>query len=479
MIERYDICAISEISFFGSHFGMSAPKAEVVDLELDAEFDRAFTMLKELVDLTQADQLCPVRGNSVYTTSVVLWMLVYQRMSPDSSLEAAVKKLVKSQPSLLSKNKRVMEKTLSTDTGGYSKARSRMPQAAARWFAEQVSQSLIDVSPPTFEQQRVFTLDGTTITLAPEDALQSAFPPASNQYGEGVWPVALLVVAHELASGAAMLPEVGAMYGPDAVSETSLIAKSLAAMPPGSLVMADAGFGIFAVANEISIAGHAFVLRMTKQRFASLRKKAVLIDNGARHNTWSHTWQPTAKERKTHPSLAADASLNVRLHEIVINEHLTLYLVANQAFGAEAFAALYERRGDVEIDIRNLKVILNTEGIRARSVDMFYKELYASIVSYNLVTQFRRQAAALINQPPRRMSFKRTWTTFREFLLSQIHTEPKNWRDQYRIALEYATKDRLPNRPGRRYEREAYPKRPKSNQFKKRKRKIPVTEELI
>lgn len=458
---------------------MPAPKAEVVDVELDAEFDRAFEMLNGLVDLTQADQLCPIRSNAVYTTSVVLWMLVYQRMSPDSSLEAAVKKLVKSQPSLLSKNKRIVEKTLSTDTGGYSKARSRMPQTAARWFAEQVSQSLIDASPPTFEQQRVFTLDGTTITLAPEGALQSAFPPASNQYGEGVWPVALLVVAHELASGAAMLPEVGAMYGKDAVSETSLIVKSLAAMPPGSLVMADAGFGIFAVANEISIARHSFVLRMTKQRFASLRKRAVLIDSGARHKTWSHTWQPTAKERKNHPSLAADASLNVRLHEIVINEHLVLHLVTDQVFGAEAFAALYERRGDVEIDIRNLKVILNTEGIRARSVDMFYKELYASIVSYNLVTQFRRQAAALINQPPRRMSFKRTWTTFREFLLSEMHTEPKNWRDQYRIALEYATKDKLPNRPGRRYEREAYPKRPKSNQFKKRKRKTSLPEEQI
>lgn len=40
-----------------------------------------------------------------------------------------------------------------------------------------------------------------------------------------------------------------------------------------------------------------------------------------------------------------------------IDEHLTLYLVTDQAFGAEAFAALYERRRDVEIDIRNLKVI--------------------------------------------------------------------------------------------------------------------------
>lgn len=458
---------------------MSAPPSEAVDVERDAEFDRAFLKLQELVDLTQTDRLHPSRGNAVYTTSVVLWMLVYQRMSSDSSLEAAVKKLVNSQPTLLSRNKRIVEQTLSSDTGAYSKARSRMPLSVASWFAEQVSQSLIAASPPTFSRRRVFTLDGTTITLAPEPALQRAFPPASNQHGEGVWPVALLVVAHELASGVALLPEVGAMYGPHAVSETALIAKSLAAMPPESLVMADAGFGIFAVAHEIADAGQAFVLRLTKSRFMSLIKKATLIDSGARRKTWSHTWRPSAQDRKHHPRLSNDAALQVRLHEIVINEQLTLLLVTDQTSDAETMAALYERRTDVEIDIRNLKIVLKAEEIRARSVEMFYKELYASIVSYNLVTQFRRQAAAMIDQPPRRMSFKRTWTTFREFLLSQMYSEPETWRDRYRIALKYATRDKLPHRPGRRYERETYPRRPKSDQFKKRKRKTPEIEEKI
>ena len=57
-----------------------------------------------------------------------------------------------------------------------------MPQKAARWFAEQISQSLTDAPPPTFEQKRVFTLDGKTIALVPEDALQRAFPPAYNKY---------------------------------------------------------------------------------------------------------------------------------------------------------------------------------------------------------------------------------------------------------------------------------------------------------
>lgn len=449
---------------------MVARRVVSVDAESDARFDRAFEFLKERVDLKEANERHPVRENAVYTTAVVLWMLVYQRMNPDASLELAVKKLIDTKPEFLPDNKRVTEGTLSTNTSTYSQARSRMPLQAAQWFAQQVSQSLIDATQPTLGKRRVFTIDGTTMTLAPEAELQKAFPPASNQHGEGVWPVALLTVCHELSSGAALIPEIGAMYGPNAVSETALIGRNLKQLPPGSVVMGDSGFGIFVVAYQIASAGHGLVLRMTKQRFASLTKKAKLIESDAHHRVWSHEWKPSAKERRTHPDLPNDAVLQVRLHEIVVNEYLTLRLVTDLSDPSAVLADLYKRRGDVEIDIRNLKVVLNTENIRARSVDTFLKELLASIVSYNLVTQFRCQAAELIQQPPRRMSFKRTWTTFSQFLLSAMFTEPAQWREKYRTALSYATLDKLPNRPGRNFERETYPKRPKSNQFKKRTR---------
>jgi hypothetical protein len=452
---------------------MAAKRSIPVDPEKDREFDKAFELFTQFVDLEEADRRHPVQGNAVYTTSVVLCMLVMQRMSKDSSLEAVVKKLLDVKPAFLPKNKRVTEGTLSSNTSSYSQARSRMPGEAARWLAERVSDSLIDLTQPSFDGRRVFLYDGTTITLAPDPELRQAFPPASNQHGEGVWPVALLTVAHELSSGAALVPEIGAMYGPNAVSETALMQKTLRRLPANSIVMADAGFGIFAVAHEVAAAGHSFVLRMTRQRFDSLTRKAELIEQGKNSKTWSHQWRPSAKERSNHPDLPTDAVLEVRLHEIVVHENLTLLVITDLPHAADALATLYPRRFDVEVDIRNLKVVLGTETIRARSVDTFLKELMASIVSYNLVTQFRRQAAKLADQPPRRMSFKRTWTTFRTFLLPKVFTTAAAWRDQYRKALAYAMQDTLPNRPGRTSPRETYPRRPKSNSFKKRTPKPP------
>ena len=447
---------------------MEARTSGAGDRFAGVDFDRAFEMLSRVFDLKRADEMFPVRGNAVYATSVVLWMLVYQRMSPDSTLEAAVKKLLETMPGLLPENKRVTKGALSDDSGAYSKARTRLPPRAAVWFAEQVSRSFIEASPPSYGDRRVFLVDGTTITLAPERALRRASPPASNQHGVGVWPVVLLVVAHELASGAALVPEIGAMYGPGAVSETALIRQSLRAMPPQSVVMADAGFGIFSVAHEAAAAGHSFLLRLTKQRFESLQRRATRLSGGDNWTTSALRWAPSPKDRKTHPDLPPEAVLEVRLHEVVINRELTLYLVSDLPDDVERLADLYLRRVDIEIDIRNLKVVLNAETIRARSVDTFLKELHASIVSYNLVVQFRRQAAEQAGLPPRRLSFKRLWTAFHTFLLPALHTDPAQWQCRYQKALKHAMKNKLPNRPGRSYERESYPRRTKSNQFKKR-----------
>ena len=110
--------------------------------------------------------------------------------------------------------------------------------------------------------------------------------------------------------------------------------------------------------------------------------------------------------------------LEVRWQEIRIHDSLTLCLVTSLPHSASSLSELYRCR----IDIRNLKVVLNTEHLPAHSVDLFHKELLTSLVAYNPVTQFRRQAAALIQEPPRRRSFKRTWTTFRIFLWTKPPT---------------------------------------------------------
>ena len=433
------------------------------------DFDRAFELLCDLVDFEEADQLFVQRAHTVFTASVVLWMLVYQRLKPDTSLENTVKHLLETQPQHLPANKRLSEGKLSSSSSSYSVARKRLPLEVVKWLADEVCDGIVSTTEPTWGDRRIFLVDGTTIALAPEKELQDAFPPASNQLGEGTWPIALLTVFHELASGCALLPEVGPMYGAEAISETKLACKGIEKLPSDSIVMGDKGFGIFGVAYETKRWGHDFLFRMKKSNFNSLRKKAELLTESAYHKTYRHCWKPTKGNRDTNPELSEDAAVDVWLHEVEVTDNLTLYLVTTLEDDAWSLSELFEYRYNVEIDIRNFKVVLGAEDIRAKSVDTFLKELYTSVVAYNLTSQFRRVAAKLNNLPPRRMSFKRTWTTFQTFLLRHMHTEPARWREAFERALHYATKDKLPNRPGRTFKREAYRKRPKDAQFEKRR----------
>lgn len=345
-----------------------------------------------------------------------------------------------------------------------------MSPEVTRWFAQAVSQSLIDATPPAFAERRVYIVDGTTLALSPEPALLREFPAATNQFGAVAWPIAQVVVAHELDSGTALLPEVSAKFGPHAVSETALIGPLPEQMPTDGIVLADSGFGIYVVAWQVRQTQRDFVFRLTEQRFNALRRCATVVSEDAAGTTYSLTWRPSVQERRKHAQLPANAVLEVRLHAQRITGSLTLLLVTSLPHSGRALSELYRRRSDVETDLRNIKIVLTAEQIRARSVDMFHKEFLMSLVAYNLLIQFRRQAAAVAQVPTRQLSFKRTWTTFSVFLLRHMHTAPVHCREQYRTALGYATLDKLPHRS---YEREAYQRRPKSAQFKKRTPKTP------
>lgn len=91
---------------------MSMQNHHSFDAELNTHFDQAFNTLPALIHFLEFVALYPSADNAVYSTSVVLWMLTDQRLSPDSTLEAAVKRLVQDQPDLLPENKRISDATL-------------------------------------------------------------------------------------------------------------------------------------------------------------------------------------------------------------------------------------------------------------------------------------------------------------------------------------------------------------------------------
>ena len=432
----------------------------------EPEFASAVEMLRQLLLEAELNRQQSCGPATVYTTMITLWMMTLQRLGGGKTLNAIVKEVLSHSRELLPDNKRLREGTLSETLGAYSDARTRLKLETVEFFANRVCDSLIAASPAWFDGRRGFTLDGTTMTLEPTSELKAAFPPATNQHGESVWPVALLLVAHDVQSSCALPPEIGAMSGEHNTSEAKLARRMAKRLPRGSIAMADSGFGIFSVAHAVVGEGHQILFRLTKSRFKSLVRQATLVEEWAGQTTYRLHWKPSVKDRQSNPDLPTDAALEVLLHQVPLAND-TLYLVTTLRVRSDQAGEYYARRYDVEHDIRDVKVTLNTENIRAKSVEMVKKELLTSLVAYNLVVQFRRQAAKLAHVAPRRLSFTGVWNTFDSFLLTQPPCSAPEWTARYEAALKIAARDKLPNRPGRSYPRRAHPRRPKSTKFMK------------
>jgi hypothetical protein len=196
-----------------------------------------------------------------------------------------------------------------------------------------------------------------------------------------------------------------------------------------------------------------------------MRRSAEKIDQTEHSACYRSTWIPSPKDRKTNPDLPADARLEVYLHEVELDHGECLYLATTLEVDSQTGTEIYGRRYDVEHDIRDLKVSLGLENIRAKSNDMVQKELLSSIVAYNLVVQLRREAAKQAKVKPRRLSFTGVWTTMRVYLLQQPPCSAAEWFARYERALRSAANAKLPHRPGRKHPRKAHPRRPKSTKF--------------
>lgn len=448
-----------------------------------AELAGAIRSLTDFFRDGEIDQLQPTGPAAVYTSSVTLWMLVLQRLASGSTLNEVVKDFIANRPEFCPENRRLDEGTLSESSGAYAGARKRIDLATIRYLYNRVLVSVADKPAPfQFRPRQTFLLDGTTITLAPTDQLRKKYPPATNQHGETVWPIMLLLVAHDMHNGTAILPEVGRMYGGKGDSEALLAERILKRLPAESIVMADAGFGIFRVAYHCLQEKHDFLFRLTTQRFSSLIKRAELVEERWKKRVWKLTWRPTAKDRKSCPGIGKDAVLNVTIHEIEIGDcGEQLYLVTSLGEDSETLAERYRSRYDVETDIKEIKVMLNTENIRAQSDEMVMKELYTSLIAYNLLIQFRRQAALRSGVEPRRLSFTEVLNTYNSFLKFDLSIRSAEaCVDRFEQALSMASRCKIPNRPGRSYKRAAHPRRPKTTKEQKaaRTKRKPNSQEI-
>ena len=395
---------------------------------------------------------CSERG--IYISQVVIWLMLRQQLFGQGTLAEAVEQVVLGQPSsLLPNHKRVREGTVSSRTGAYSQARTRLSVAMLEKVAQRIFEETLKPHRDAGRGEGVYLMDGSGLVLPHTPGLAREFPPATNQHGVSHWPVMRIVVAHNLASGAAVQPCWGPMFGKKAVSEQSLTERLLQRLPPRSTVVGDRNFGVFSVAFAAHRQKHFVVVRMTKARAQRLMGGSL----PKRKTDCGVEWKPSRDDRRSHPTIPRDACLRGRLIVRHLKRHgqvIVLYLFTTLQLPADEIVALYGRRWNIETDLRSLKQTVRLGHLRSLSTQMVTKELITGVMAYNLVRTVQMAAAQWAAIDPRELSFSKVQTIVNAWfpILMDVHT-PEQFSKLLARMLTAAAQAKLPKRRRRSYPR--------------------------
>jgi putative transposase len=396
-----------------------------------------------------SQQLGIATAKSIFNWMTIIYGMILQRLSSKGTLNAIMADLI-SVLDQFSDHRRVRDKTVSANPGGFCRARGRMAMSVVEGSFDHLFETLHRQGIRTADEPSEFLLDGTTLTLQATPELKKVYPPARNQHGESHWPIMRVVVAHSLRTGFATRPA----WSSKDISEQVLADQAIEYLPPGSTIIADRNFGVFSTAYHAFTTGHPVILRMTEARAQALGGHG--LNNGMDLKV---TWTPSAWERKNHPHLPDEAQISGRLvvQKIEHNDKVEkLYLFTTREDPAEALVTLYGKRWNVETDLRSLKRTVRLHTLNTETPDMVAKELVIGVAAYNIVHMFMNSAAEKTGLEPRDLSFSRV----QDFVYAALPilmrtTSPEEIDEQLQLLLQRIASCKLPRRKKRR----SYPRK--------------------
>jgi hypothetical protein len=344
--------------------------------------------------------------HGVFSFALTVWLMVIQRLNPRHSLSGALEALTRGAAeqvlSRIGGSKKVRNRQISSNSGGYAQARKRLSLELVKELVEFVFKRMSTIyGSDEVEGQKIYLLDGTGMTVGNYEGVTDRYPRQSTQYGPQRYPYLRVVFAHNLANGMAVCPKHGTLEQ----GEQELCVKILQELPKGALVIADRNFGIYSVTYHAVQAGlhtltrlnDAVANKLLRSSDADIDKKIV----------WS---APTRSNKGTHRALMTtqvEGRVIKRTIQRMGHRPLVLTFFTTSDLPADKLVELYLHRERIENDIRDIKHTLCLQMVSSRSADIIEKELLLGIMAYNLIRATIADVAREIGLLPRQISFSR------------------------------------------------------------------------
>ena len=176
---------------------------------------------------------------------------------------------------------------------------------------------------------------------------------------------------------------------------------------------------------------------------------------------WKKTDKPewmTDEQYNAYP-----AAVEIREFKVNGNIYVTT-LLRSKRYHKRELAKIYERRWDVEINLKSIKTIMNMDFLTCKTPEMVRKEMGIHFLAYNFIRIIIAEACKKHNALPWRISFKGSVQLIHSFMPHFVNSSEQKNKVLYTELLRLIIQNKIGNRPGR-IEPRVVKLRPKSYPF--------------
>lgn len=386
----------------------------------------------------------------VYSPLTTLSCFVFQVLSEDHSCRETVMRVIA---------ERVTngEKPCSSQTGGYCKARERLPEQLVNRTMKEVGMKVHENVKENWKWKgkNVILGDGTTVSMPDTKENQAVYPqPDSQKEGLG-FPIARLVGLISLASGTVLNFAVGPYHGKE-TGEHALLREQLETFSPGDVFLADRYYCSYFLIAMLGLKGVDIVFQQHGSRNTDFRR-------GKRLGKKEHIvlWDKPKCPEWMDINIYQEIPDELMLREIEVDgKVIVTSFLDPKEISKKDIAQLYKQRWMIEIDFKFIKQILQMDILRCKTPEMVRKEIGVHLLAFNLLRTVMAQTAVVYGIFPRSISFKATLQALNSFA-DKILLVTEKISELYEALRKAIVSHRIGNRPGR-AEPRAVKRRPKA-----------------
>ena len=388
--------------------------------------------------------------DDIYSTQMVLWAFLAQTLR-DGKGVACASAVADIATYLLQTGRRPP----SGDTGAYCRARAKLKLTAlprlVRETAGQLEQAVACAW--LWKGRHAKLVDGFTFTMPDTPENQAAFPQIAEQRPGVGLPIARACVVLSLATACVCDLAVGPCEGKE-TGESALLRGMRETFDTNDVVVFDRYYGSFLMLALLSQRGIHVCARLHQRRRSDFRRGRRL-GPGDHLITWTRPKKPTWMAQEQYDQIPETLTLREVQFNVTVPgrrvETLTVIttLTDPTVYSREDIADLYGFRWNAELDIRQIKQTLHLDHVRCKTPEMVRRELWVTLLAYNLIRKVIATAAAVHQKQPRQLGFTLACQSLlASWMLLSTGACPDSLA-LYDLMLARLAANEVANRPGR------------------------------